>query len=257
MELPMSMHPVPELTTSPKYPAESVALDQLTGLLRMPPPVQARLAGARIGLQRMAPHDVLYRSGDAFESFYVVLSGLLKLAAVDAGGREQVLAFVLSGETAGLDGFQVGNHCSEATALDAVEVALVPLAKLERLAQLAGEREFADQLLHRILTRAMLHDGGALCLLETLDARTRVAALLLSLGKRSGCVGPPSAAVALPMTPTEIGSYLRLATEAVAGVLSEFAAAGLIGFDDGAVSLENLSGLAQVVEQGRQPKPVH
>jgi CRP/FNR family transcriptional regulator len=205
----------------------------------------------------MAPHDVLYRSGDAFESFYVVLSGLLKLAAVDAGGREQVLAFVLSGETAGLDGFQVGNHCSEATALDAVEVALVPLAKLERLAQLAGEREFADQLLHRILTRAMLHDGGALCLLETLDARTRVAALLLSLGKRSGCVGPPSAAVALPMTPTEIGSYLRLATEAVAGVLSEFAAAGLIGFDDGAVSLENLSGLAQVVEQGRQPKPVH
>jgi CRP/FNR family transcriptional regulator len=244
---------MPELTTSRADPAESVALGQLAGFLRIPPPVQAHLATARVGLQRMAAHDVLYRSGDSFESFFVVLSGLLKLAAVDDGGREQVLAFVLSGEAAGLDGFQGGSHCVDATALDAVEVALVPFAKLQRLARTAGEREFADQLLHRILTRAMLHDGGLLCLLQTLDDRTRVAACLLSLGKRFGYLRAPSGAVVLRITNAEIGSYLRLATETVGDELSELAAAGLIGLEDGAVSLEDLPGLAQAVDRGRQP----
>jgi CRP/FNR family transcriptional regulator len=253
----MSMHSVPKRSRSRDDPAESVALGQLAGLMRVPPPLQVALAAARVGLQRMAPHDVLYRSGDSFESFFVVLSGLLKLAAVDDGGREHVLAFVLSGEAAGLDGFQGGSHCVDATALDAVEVALVPFGKVERLAQAAGEREFADQLLHRILTRAMLHDGGMLCLLETLDARTRLAAFLLSLGKRFGAVRAPTATVALPMTNAEIGSYLRLATETVDSELSEFAAAGLIGLEDGAVSLEDRPGLAQLVDRGRQPNPGH
>jgi CRP/FNR family transcriptional regulator len=253
----MSMHSVPELSRSRDDLAESVALGQLAGFMRVPPPLQARLAAARVEVQRVAPRDVLYRSGDPFESFYVVLSGLLKLAAVDDGGREQVLAFVLSGETAGLDGFQRGSHGVDATALDAVEVVLVPFAKLERLAQLAGDGAFADQLLHRILTRAMLHDGGMLCLLETLDARTRLAAFLLSLDKRFGAVRAPTATVALPVTNAEIGSYLRLATETVDGELSEFAAAGLIGLEDGAVSLEDCPGLAQLVDRGRQPNPGH
>jgi hypothetical protein len=126
----MSMHSVPKRSRSRDDPAESVALGQLAGLMRVPPPLQVALAAARVGLQRMAPHDVLYRSGDSFESFFVVLSGLLKLAAVDDGGQEHVLAFVLSGEAAGLDGFQGGSHCVDATALDAVEVALVPFGKV-------------------------------------------------------------------------------------------------------------------------------
>jgi CRP/FNR family transcriptional regulator len=252
----MSMHSMSELGSSRDPLAESVALGQLAGLMRMPP-MRTGLAAARVNLQRMAPHDVLYRSGDSFESLFVVLSGLLKLATVDDRGGEQVLGFVSSGEAAGLDGFQGGSHRVDATALDAVEVALVPLAKLERLAQAAGEREFADQLLHRILTRAMLHGGGLLCLLETLDDRTRVAACLLSLGKRFGYLRAPTGALALPISNTEIGSYLRLPADTVESVLTEFAAAGLIGLDGGVVSPEDLSGLAQLVEQGRQPSSKH
>jgi hypothetical protein len=57
------------------------------------------------------------------------------------------------------------------------------------------------------------------------------------------------------MTNAEIGSYLRLATETVDSELSELAAAGMIGLEDGAVSLEDRPGLAQLVDRGRQPNP--
>jgi CRP/FNR family transcriptional regulator len=243
---------MPELTRRSDDLAKSVPLGELAGLLHVPLPLQARLAAAPIGLQRMAPSDVLYRSGEPFESFYVVLSGLLKLAAVDDRGREQVLAFVLSGETAGVDGFQGGSHRVDAIALDAGEVALVPLRKLERLAELAGERELGEQLLHRILTQAMVQDTGVLWFLETLDARSRVAAFLLSLGKRLGRVHSAPVSLDLPMTNAEIGSYLRLPDEAVGSLLREFVEAGLIDVCERAVSHASLAGLAALVEQGRQ-----
>jgi CRP/FNR family transcriptional regulator len=250
----MLTHAIPELTRSCDDLANSVTLGEVAGLMHVPLPVQARLAAVRVGLQSMAPRDVLYRSGDPFESFYVVLSGLLKLAAVGDAGREQVFAFVLSGETAGVDGFQGGSHCVDATALDAVEVALVPFAKLEQLAALAGERELGEQLVHRILTQAMVQDAGMLCLLETLDARTRVAAFLLSLGKRFQRVYTAPAPVDLPMTDAEIGSYLRLPPGAVGSVLCEFVEAGLFDVCERAVSLASRAGLEALVEQGRQAR---
>lgn len=248
----MSLHALPELITHGNDLASSVTLGELAGLMRAPLPLQARLADARVGLQRLAPRDVLYCSGEPFESFYVVLSGFLKLAATDDSGRERVFAFVVSGETAGVDGLQSGNHCADATALDAVEVALVPFAKLEQLAKRAGERELSEQLVHRILTQAMVQDSGLLCRLETLDARSRIAAFLLSLARRRIPVPHD-----LPITDAEVGSYLRLPDGVAGRVLRELVEAGLIDLGERTVSLANLAGLVALVEAGRQARVSH
>jgi len=253
----MSLHAVPEKTKGHDCLGDSVTFGELADLMRVPLPAQARFAAARFRLQRIAPRDVLYRSGDPFEAFYVVRSGLLKLAAVDNGVPEQVVAFVLSGETAGVDGFQGGNHCVDATALDAVEVALVPFRKLEQLAELAGERELGEQLLQRILVRAMVQDAGLLGQPETLDARSRVAAFLVSLEKRFERVHGAPAQLDLPMTDAEIASYLRLPHEELGSVLREFVEAGLIHVRARTVSFASPGGLAALVEQARQARNSH
>jgi CRP/FNR family transcriptional regulator len=253
----MSLDAIPGPTGTYDQPANSVALGELAGLLHAPLPKQARLAAARVGLHRPASRAVLFRSGDRFESFYVVLSGMLKLTAVDGGGREQVFAFVVPGEAAGLDGFEDGRHRLDATALGAVEVASVPLTQLQRAAQLAGEHELGDQLVRRILTQGMVKDVGMVCLLETLDPRSRVAAFLLSLLTRLGRVRSEAVPVELSMTDREIGSYLRLSPASIGAVLRDFAEAGLVRLNGRRVSLASGSGLAALVDEGRWSRGCH
>jgi len=253
----MSLHAIPELTKTHDELASSVTLGELAELLHAPLPIQARLAAARVGLHRPAPRTVLYRSGDRFDSFYVVLSGMLKLTAADDSGFEQVFAFVAPGETAGLDGFEDGSHGVDATALGAVEVASVPLTQLQRVAQLAGEHELANQLVRRILAQATVKDAGLLRLLETLDPRCRIAAFLLSLLTRLGRVYSEPVGAELPMTDREIGSYLRLSPEAVGSVLRDFVEAGLVHLNGRSVSLASRSSLAAVVDEGRWSPGYH
>jgi CRP-like cAMP-binding protein len=156
-----------------------------------------------------------------------------------------------------LDGFENGSHGVDATALDAVEVALVPFTQLQRLAQLAGEHELGDQLVRRILAQATVKDAGLLCLLETLGPRSRVAAFLLSLVTRLRRVYSEPVAVELPMTDREIGSYLRLSPEAVGSVLRDFVEAGLVHLNGRSVSLASRSSLAAVVDEGRWSPGYH
>jgi CRP/FNR family transcriptional regulator len=136
-------------------------------------------------------------------------------------------------------------------------VALVRVMELEQLAERAGEGELGNQLMHRILTQAMVQDATLLCMLETLDARIRVAAFLLSLRNRFARVHRPPTPFDVPVSDAEIGSYLRLPDEAVGAVLREFVDAGVIDVRERKVSLTRPTALAAMVEEGRQSPVRH
>ena len=221
----MLLDTLPEQTKSHHGLVDSVTFRELADLMRFPLPAQARLAAARFRLQHTAASEVLYRSGDPFESLFVVRSGLIDRAVAN-GGQKQVVGFILTGETAGVDSFQNGKHSVAATPLGPVEVALLPITKLRQLAELAGERELGEQVIRWILIQATAQDNGLLRHPETLGTRTRVGALLLSLGRRFEPVHSIRAPLDFAIPDAEIGSYLGLPPRAVRDVLREFVDAG-------------------------------
>jgi len=78
--------------------------------------------------RRLSANQALFRQGDAADSLYIVVSGRLRVSAMDRAGREKVLAFIGRGELVGEMGVLSGEPRS-ATAVASTDVELLQLRK--------------------------------------------------------------------------------------------------------------------------------
>ena len=187
--------------------------------------------------------DVLFRGGETFESLYAVRSGFLKSSAVLADGRDQVTGFYMAGEIVGMDGIGTGRHSGDVSALEDSEVCVIPY---ERLADLGLQPE-----LHKVMSRALVHDQGVMMLLGTMRAEERLAAFLLNLSQRFVARGYSPSEFHLRMTREEIGSYLGLSLETVSRLFSRFHAENLISVQQRHIRILDVPGLRAVIDQER------
>ena len=182
----------------------------------------ASLDGARVRLRRNCR---LFRSGDRFESLFVIRFGFLKSTAGTEDGREQVVGFHLKGDPVGFDGVATQQHCCELTALEGSELIAIPAAAL------LGSAPQAQQLrdfVHRSMSHELIRDKKALLMLGRMKADQRVASFLLDLAQRFRSRGYSRSEFVLRMTRAETGSYLGVTLETVSRCLSRFALEGLI-----------------------------
>jgi CRP/FNR family transcriptional regulator len=169
--------------------------------------------------------DLLFRTGDAFESLYAVRTGFFKTRVSSEDGRDQVTGFQMAGELLGLDGIGSERHTCDAVALEDSQVCVIPYGQLEYLS-----REFTDlqRQFHKIMSREIVRDHGVMLLLGSMRAEERLAAFLLNLTQRLQARGFSPSSLVLRMTREEIGTYLGLKLETVSRCFSKFQDDGVL-----------------------------
>jgi CRP/FNR family transcriptional regulator len=190
--------------------------------------------------RRLRRGESLYHAGTPFRSLYVVRSGFFKSFVVTEDGSEQVTGFQMAGELIGFDGIESDAHTVNVRALEDGLVCVIPFTQLERMASrsLGLQRQ-----LHRLMSRAIVHNQGVMMVLATMNAEARVASFLLDLSQRFVARGYSAAEFLLRMTREEIGSYLGLKLETVSRVFSKLQQSRLIEVENKRISLLDAPGL--------------
>jgi CRP-like cAMP-binding protein len=174
----------------------------------------ARL-GTRIAVRRGRR---IFGEGSAAKACFRLTQGSARLVKLMADGHRQVCAFLKAGDLLGFE--TEDEYFFSAEAVSDCVLARYPRRAVETL--LADDKAFARRV--RELTARGLQDAyRRMVLLCRKSARARVAWFLLDLADAE-----TNDFVRLPMTRTDIASYLGMAIETVSRVLGQFRRSGAI-----------------------------
>jgi len=198
--------------------------------------------------RRFKEGQALYRSGEVFDSVYVIRVGFVKTVALLEDGREQVTGFYMPCELFGLDGIASGRHRIDAVVLANSEICVVPY---HRLKSCQSQSRAIQNLLNRMFSREIVREQHMLLMLGSMRAEERVAAFLLDLSERYRELGFSASEFMLRLTRQEIGSLLGLKLETVSRIFSRFHKSGLIEVEGRRVRLVNREALRLILVQSR------
>lgn len=187
-----------------------------------------RLSGSVLARRPLERDNVLFRAGEPMRSVFISQNGGFKTIAVNENGDEQVIGFYFPGELIGLEGLGAGKFRVDAVALELAHVCEVPLSALERVA--AQRPDFQRQML-RAMGEGMARHQDHLEMLGRKQAQERLAMFLHGLSERQQRLGRDPQQLHLPMSRSDIGSYLSLVIETVSRGLSKLQ-------DDGVISVK-------------------
>ena len=230
--------------THPKVACSTCSLRESCLPLGLSHPDIERLEKLVAASKRLRRGERLFRAGDTFESLYAVRTGFLKSTALSPDGNEQVLGFHMAGELVGLDGISDGTHTCEAVALEDSDVCIIPYAGIEAIASAVPKLR---NHFHKVMSREIVREHGAMLLLGTMHADERLAVFLLNLSLRFEARHYSRTEFVLRMTRAEIGSLLGLKLETVSRTLSRFAQDGLLEVNQKHVRIVNPDGLRAIV----------
>jgi CRP/FNR family transcriptional regulator len=196
--------------------------------------------------RKLARGQSLFRTGDPFESLFVVKTGFFKTEVLTEDGRTQITGFHMAGESLGLDGISTETHGCDAIALENSEVWMFPFRELDML---AGQKPALRRHLHKILGHEIIHDQRLIVMLGTMCAEERVVAFLLDLSQRFAARGYSPVDFHLRMSREEISSYLGLTIETVSRAFSHLREANLIDADKKHIHLLNIPGLKALLDK--------
>lgn len=190
-------------------------------------------------------NDVIYRQGDEFHSLYAVRLGCIKTVRTSRQGDDQVTGFYLPGEIFGMDGIGAEHHTNTAIALETAAVCELPFAKLEELsAKIPSLQHYVFQLLSREIGR----DQRLIGLLSRNSAEERIAALLVRLSMRFAERKQSATRFRLPMSRSDMGSWLGLTVETVSRVLGRMQKDGILKVDNKEITILDMDRLRAQVE---------
>lgn len=169
--------------------------------------------------------EYLYRSGDKFETIYIVRNGSLKTSMIDEEGREQILSFSKQGDVLGLNGLLAKSHFTESKALETSYLCSISLSKYLNLA--SNHPVFYQALLEKMSRRIIEEEEHSLMLI-TKNTKQRIATFLLDLVKHNIECGLPNNDITLQISRRDIGKYISAAVETVSRILSQLQDKGII-----------------------------
>jgi CRP/FNR family transcriptional regulator len=194
--------------------------------------------------RRLKPGQAVYRSGEMFESVYLVRTGFVKSVVLLEDGREQITSLCLPGEMLGMDGLASGRHASDAIALSDGEVCVMPYPRLENLGR---EARSLQGRLNRMFSHEIVREQRMMLMLGSMGAEERVAAFLLNLSDRFSALGYSPSEFVLRLTRNEIGSLLGMKLETVSRIFSKFQRQVLIKVERQHVHIVSIEGLRGVL----------
>jgi len=187
--------------------------------------------------------DFIYRRGDPSDSLMVVISGRLKLANTNVGGKEVALDFLgvgdIFGETSALDGKE---RAVDAVALEDADVFVVYSRDL--LPTLIDHPQAMLEVIRVLCERARA--GAAIIEDHSLEMRARAARGLLRLARRRGQRSADGATLQLTISQEELGKHLGLARTNVNRQLRQLRLANLIRIDGTEICIVDEKGLDEI-----------
>lgn len=234
--------------TSPRAETSGGVTDR--SMLRSMPtqesPPQAVLfkGGRRLHLRSGA---ILFSEGDVSNRVVLVLSGRLKVSSFSEGGRETVLGLRgpgdLLGEFAAIDGEP---HLATVTVVEPTEVLAVPADRF--LTALEANPSLVLALLRSVIGRLRDADRRRV----EFTARSvdgRVAHRIVELAEQDSGQAGLGRGMVVSITQAELAGWLGCSREAVNKALGRFHAQGLIAIARGRLTVLDLRGLRQRVDQ--------
>lgn len=209
-----------------------------------------RLTESVLARRPMPKDAVLFRAGEPLRSLFIAQSGSFKTVSVSEAGEEQVIGFYFPGELIGLEGLRDERFRSDAVALEPTQVCEVPLASLERVA--AQRPDFQHQML-RAIGEGMARHQDHLELLGRKQAQERLALFLHGMSERQARLGRDPARFALPMSRSDMGSYLGLVIETVSRGLSKLRDDGVIAVKGRQVTVLQPEHLVRIAHGDDEP----
>jgi len=181
-----------------------------------------QVAGRRLRVRR---HAALYRAGDAVgNSLYSIRSGSFKLVLPQASGG-QVNGFALAPQFLGLNALGAATHMFSAIALEDSEVCWITW---DRHAIRGRRQPLQRTALYTMLTEEIRRAEQAALQLHHTQAGERLAELMLSLSRTNRDNGYSPVRLRLPMSRSDIASYIGVTAECVSRVLDHFRRTGLV-----------------------------
>ncbi len=183
--------------------------------------------------------DILFHLGDAAQHFFLVESGLIKLARSNPDGQEKVIHLVRPGESfaEAVMFMDAKRYPVTASALEDSRLVAVPNEDYRRIIKDSPEtcmRLLADLSMR---LRSRLDDIDQLTLQQS---RPRVVRYLLAQGPSGLDAG---AEVQLPAPKHVVASRLSMTPETLSRILHELTSSGLIRVDRRRVELSDPEGL--------------
>ena len=187
--------------------------------------------------------EYLYRSGDMFDTIYMIRSGSLKTSMIDEEGREQVLNFSIQGDIVGLNGLFMKSHITESKALETTFLCGISVSQYLNLA--TETPKLYQRLLDKMSSRIIEEEEHTL-MLGTKNTDQRLASFLLNLIKRNSEHGFHSDELELNMSRRDIGNYLSAAVETVSRMFARLQDQGIIEVRGKSVRIEDLNRLEMI-----------
>ena len=186
---------------------------------------------------RLRPRAIVYREETAANWLFIIASGVVKSYRDLPSGNRRIAAFLFPEDIFGLA--ENGRYVNTAQAVTEVKVHRIPFEALERLFLHDGQLQL--KFLCKV-THALRLAQRQKIVVTRRDAVGRVAMFLSMLERRPGGAGL-TAPISMPMSRSDVASYLGLSLEAVSRATSDLARDGMITFLD--------RHTARVVDRGR------
>lgn len=181
--------------------------------------------------------QLLFGAGDRFHSVYAVKSGAVKSFLPMDGKAPLVIGFHLPGDLLALDAVGTGFYQYGARALETTSLCELPFDQLEAL---GGIVTGVQQQLVRLMSAQIRRDMQLHRLHCRTSAEARLAAFLVNLSAHYARRGFAAAEFRLPMSRSDIGSYLGLTKETVSRLCTDFQRRGLVSFARRLVRIRDL-----------------
>lgn len=188
------------------------------------------------------PGEIIIGETEPIRSFYVVLSGQVKLYKSSAEGKEQTLYFLEPGEPFGLcTAFAIESFPVSASALEESAVLIIPGAEMEAIA-----RKEPSLLLNiiAVLSRRLKESMNLIESLALQEIPQRLAAFLLHGLSRAG--KSPASRVQLATTHRELAKILGVTPEALSRALKKMAGEDILAVDGRMITIRDREALEAI-----------
>jgi CRP-like cAMP-binding protein len=190
---------------------------------------------------RYSKGEVIFHQGDVGTTLYIVRKGEVAIRLSSADGKERTLALLKRGDAFGemalLDGEP---RSTDAVARDEAHLLRLQREDFQRFVE-ARPRVSLSLLaeMSRVVRRVtrLVHDANFL------DARARLASVLLDLAEKQGEQGTQGVVITAQLTQSELAHLCGLTRESTNKWLRFYAREGLLSYEDGRITLlepENL-----------------
>ncbi|AKJ05922.1 CRP-like cAMP-binding protein [Archangium gephyra] len=179
--------------------------------------------------------EIIFHQGDVGTDLYIIRKGEVTIRLSSADGREVALALLRRGDAFGeLALLDEAPRSTDAVARD--EAALLTLSRKDFQKFLEERPQVIPALLaelSRLVRRVTqtVHDASFL------DARARLARVLLDLAQRQGEAGGEGVAITPRLTQTELANLAGLTRESTNRWLRFYAREGLLSYEEGRITL--------------------